>query len=152
MFKRLLSRLGPAKPNSGIIGLQNAVTKSVAGDVTDLQDGEWGDRDWVYLAVNHEILAEEGHRSSTQAKVLAQRPGSALEEHGFRLSMATKANLLALRDAMAAADGRTWTVVDLTMERDGHFTLVFGYDRPTRLSGDLLYSPLSGLLRRYLSQ
>ena len=55
----------------------------------------------------------------------------------------------ASRDAMADADGKTWTVVDLTVERSGKYDFAFSYDAPPRLSGDLLHSPLTGLLKRY---
>lgn len=150
MFKRLFAGLGKAEPVSDLIALQGAAVRSIAADVTDLQDGEWEDRDWVYLAVNHEVLVEEGRRSSTQAQVLARRPDADLEGLGFRLSVESKAHLLALRDAMADADGKTWTVVDLTVERSGQHDFAFSYNPPPRLNGDLLHSPLTGLLERYL--
>lgn len=150
MFKRLFAGLKKSSPLPDLIALQAAAVRSIAADVTDLQDGEWEDREWVYLAVNHEVLVEEGRRSSTQAQVIAHRPGAELEEFGFRLSMESKAHLLALRDAMADADGKTWTVLDLALERSGTYNFAFGYDAPPRLNGDLLHTPLSGLLERYL--
>lgn len=149
MFKRLFSGLNKSSPLPDLPALQNAAVRSIASDVTNLQDGEWEDREWVYLAANHEVLVAEGRRSSTQAEVLAHRPGAELEELGFRLSMESKAHLLALRDAVADVDGKTWTVVDLTVERSGKYDFVFSYDAPPRLSGDLLHSPLTGLLERY---
>jgi len=148
MFKRLFS-FGQKKAVPDLMALQDAAVRSVVADIQDVQDGEWDDRDWVYLAVNHEVLVEEGQRSSTQAKVLARKPGAALEELGFRLSRESKAQLLALRDAMAEAEGRIWTLVDLTIERSGTYDFTFGYDPPPRLNGDLLHSPLTGLLQRY---
>ena len=150
MFKRLFAGLGKSNPVPDIIALQDAAVRSIAGDVTDLQDGEWDDRHWVYLAVNHEILVEEGRRTSTQASVLAQRPGQELEDLDFRLSPTSKAHLLALRDAMADVDKKTWTIVDLVVERNGKYDFAFSYDPPPRLNGNLLHSPLSGLLERYL--
>lgn len=149
MFKRLFSGLGKSKPLPDLMALQGAATRSVVGDVADLQDGEWDGRDWVHLAVNHEVLVEDGRRSSTHAKVLAQKPAAPLEELGFRLSLETKAQLLALREAMTEADGKTWTVVDLAVERDGRYSFRFSYAPPPRLGGDLLHSPLTGLLERY---
>jgi len=149
MFKRLFAGLKTSSPLPDLLALQNAAVRSIANDVTKLQDGEWEDRDWVYLAVNHEILVEEGRRSSTQAEVIAHKPAAELEELGFRLSMESKAHLLALRDAMADADGKTWTVLDLTVERSDTYDFAFGYDAPPRLNGDLLHSPLTGLLERY---
>jgi hypothetical protein len=151
MFKRLFAGLGKSQSLPDLGKLQSVAVRSIVGDVTNLQDGEWDGRDWVYLAVNHEVLVEEGRRSSTQAKVLALKPGAALEELGFRLSMESKAHLLALRDAMADADGRTWTVVDLTVESDGRYAFQFSYEPPPRLGGNLLHSPLTGLLGRYLA-
>lgn len=148
MFKRLFS-VGQQKAVPDLIALQDAAVRSVVADIQDVQDGEWEDRDWVYLAVNHEVLVEEGQRSSTQAKVLARKPGAALEELGFRISRESKAHLLALRDAMAEAEGRNWTVVDLTIERSGKYDFTYSYDPPPRLNGDLLHSPLAGLLERY---
>jgi hypothetical protein len=150
MFERLFAALGKARPLPDIAALQGAAVRSIAADVSDLQDGEWEDRDWVFLAVNHEMLVEDGQRSSTQAKVLAQRPGSGLEELGFRLSRESKAHLVALRDAMAKGKDATWTVVDLTIEPSGKYSFDFSYEPPPRLNGDLLHSPLTGLLARYL--
>jgi len=149
MFNRLIA--GLKKPSSlpDLPALQNAAVRSIAADVTNLQDGEWEEREWVYLAVNHEVLVAEGRRSSTQAEVIANKPGAEQEELGFRLSMESKAHLLALRDAMTDVDGKTWTVVDLTVERSGKYDLAFSYDAPPRLNGDLLHSPLTGLLERY---
>lgn len=149
MFKRLFSDLNKFSTLTDLPALQDAAVRSIAIDVTSLQDGEWEGREWVYLAINHEVLVEEGRRSSTQAKVIAHRPGAELEELGFRLSMESKAHLLALRDAMADVDGKTWTAVDLTVERSGTYDFAFSYDAPPRLSGDLLHSPLTGLLERY---
>ena len=149
MFNRLFAKPSKSGLAPDLIDLQEAVVRSVAGDVTELQDGDWEDRDWVYLAVNHEVLVEEGRRSSTQAQVLAHKPGAALEDLGFRLSRTSKQHLLALREAMVAANDRTWTVVDLTVARNGEYDFNFSYDPPPRLNGDLLHSPLDGLLERY---
>ena len=149
MFKRLFAGLKKSSALPDLPTLQNAAVRSIASDVTNLQDGELEDLAWVSLAVNHEILVAEGRRSSTQAEIIAHRPGGELEELGFRLSMESKAHLLALRDAMAEDDGKTWTVVDLTVDRSGRYDFAFSYDAPPRLSGDLLHTPLSGLLERY---
>lgn len=146
MFKKFLGRF--QKP-SGPSLLQDQAARSVVSDITDLHDGEWENRDWVYIAVNHEILVEEGRRSSTQTAVLARKPGEALEDLSFRLSMATKTRLLALRDAMAAEKGEPWTILDLTIARNGQYHFAFSYAPPPRLNGDLLHSPLKGLLERY---
>lgn len=152
MFKRLFSGLGRPQSGPDLAGLQDAVVRNVAGDMTDLQDGEWEAREWVYLAVNHEILPEEGLRTSTQAAVLARHAGAELERLNFRLSPATKAAILALRDAMAVSGQAPWTILDLTLDSDGHADFSFSYDAPPRLNGDLLHSPLKTLLERYRSE
>lgn len=149
MFKRLAAAFRPKQPQVDLIALQDDIVKSVVGDITDLHDGEWEDRDWVYVAVNHEVLIEEGRRSSTQAIVLARKPGGDLEALSFRLSMATKAKLLGLRDAMSSDPTNRWTVLDFTIERSGRYDFQFAYTTPPRLNGDLLHMPLSDLLERY---
>lgn len=136
--------------NSDLAAMQDNIVRSVIGDITNLQEGEWEDREWVYIAVNHEVLVEEGRRSSTQTSVLAQKAGAELEDLDFRLSAASKAALLSLREAMATAGQDAWTIVDLTIERNGRYDFEFGYEPPPRLGGDLLHSPLKDLLQRYL--
>jgi hypothetical protein len=152
MFKRFtgLFRRGDAGPD--IAELQDSAVKSVAADIVDLQEGEWEDREWVYIAVNHEILIEEGRRSSTQASVLARKPGGELEDLDFRLSTASKAKLLALRETMTKDGEDAWTILDLTIKRDGRYDFQFSYAPPPRLNGDLLHSPLSNLLEQYLAK
>lgn len=149
MFTRLFGSFSKRDNSPDLSALQEAIVHSVAGDVTDLHDGEWQDREWVYLAVNHEVLIEDGRRSSTQAKVLAQRPGAELKDLGFRLSPQTKSAILDLRDAMAANGQQPWTIMDLTVERGGRFNFDFSYNPPPRINGDLLHSPLKDLLERY---
>ncbi|WEK03434.1 MAG: hypothetical protein P0Y65_14685 [Candidatus Devosia phytovorans] len=150
-FAKLFAKSGKGQPVPDLIALQNAAVRSVVGDITDLQDGEWEGREWVYLAINHEIQVEEGRRSSSQASVLARRPGAELEDLDFRLSPASKQALLALRDAMAVDGKAVWTILDLSVERDGRYNFAFSYDPPPRINGNLLHSPLTGLLERYLA-
>ncbi|MGQ4274422.1 hypothetical protein [Terrihabitans sp. B22-R8] len=157
MFKRLLAGLRkedhrPPDAPPSTAALQDEIVRSVVADRTDLQDFEWDDRDWVHIAVNTELLVEDGRSSSTQTAVLARKPGGELEDFDFRLSMATKAKLLALRDAMSAGGRDPWTIVDITIERDGRYDFAFGYGPPPRLSGDLLHAPLKGLLERYKAE
>lgn len=149
MFTRLFGGFGKKEDLPDLAMLEGTIVRSVAGDVTDLYDGEWEDREWVYLAVNHEVLIEDGRRSSTQACVLAHRPGAELEDLSFRLSPQTKRAILDLRDAMAKSGKQPWTILDLTVERDGRFSFDFSYDPPPRINGDLLHSPLKDLLERY---
>lgn len=149
MFERFFAGLGKKDAGADLVALQDAVVRGVASDMTDLHDGEWEDREWVYLAVNHEVLIEDGQRSSTQAVVLAHKLGAELEKLSFRLSPASKTAILALRNAMVAAGHSPWTIMDLTVERGGRYDFVFGYGAPPRLNGDLLHTPLSDLLERY---
>ncbi len=149
MFTRLFGGFGKKENPPDLTALQSVVVRSVAGDVTDLYDGEWEDRDWVYLAVNHEVLIEDGRRSSTQAIVLARKPGAELEDLSFRLSQQAKKAILDLREAMAMNGQQPWTIMDLTIERSGRFNFDFSYDPPPRINGDLLRTPLNGLLERY---
>ncbi|KKB08660.1 hypothetical protein [Devosia chinhatensis] len=149
MFKRLFSRFEKRRSGPNLPALQAEIVRRLANDVTDLHEGSWEGREWVYLALNHEVLIEEGRRSSSQAVVLAHLPGAELESLGFRLSRESKEALLALRDAMADDGAEPWTVLDLTVERSGHYEFSFGYGPPPRLNGDLLHSPLQGLLGRY---
>lgn len=152
MFNRLADLLNRRQKAPDIAGLQDNAVRSIAADVVDLQDGEWEDRDWVYLAVNHEIAPDDGQRTTSQAKVLARRPSGELEALGFRLSMASKAALLALRDAMTRDGQSAWTILDLTVERSGRYNFEFSSAPPPRLNGDLLHAPLSDLLERYLEK
>ena len=154
MFKRLMAILRKdgtrcVEARDTIAGLQDEVVFSVVADRTDLQDGEWEGREWVHIAVNSELLVDDGRRSSTQTAVLAHKPGGELEDLDFRLSMTTKAKILALRDAMCAGGNAAWTIVDITIERDGVYKFNFGYGPPPRLNGDLLHAPLKGILERY---
>lgn len=152
MFKSLFSKFGKGQQALDLTALQTEVVRSVVGDITDLQEGEWEDREWVFLAINHEVLIEDGRRSSSQASVLAHKPQGQLEDLGFRLSPRSKQKLLALRDAMIAPGKEPWTILDLTVERDGQFNFTFGYGPPPRINGNLLHSPLTGLLERYLME
>lgn len=148
MIKRFL--VGLLQPSRiDIAALQDEVVRSVIADITNLYDGEWEDREWVYIAVNHEVMIEEGRRSSTETAVLARKPGEELEDLNFRLAMATKEKLLSLRAAMAKNGKQPWTILDLTIDRTGHYDFAFGYGPPPRLNGNLLHTPLSDLLERY---
>lgn len=154
IFNRLFSgfRKAPATTRveaASIAELQDTVVRSVVDDRINLHDFEWEDRDWVYIAVNHELLIEDGRRSSTQTAVLAQKPGGSLEDLSFRLSPTSKQKLIALQEAMRQVDEKPWSIVDIAIERDGRYQFDFSYGEPPRISGDLLHSPLTGLLERF---
>lgn len=154
MLKRFLAGFRKDTPAAGpsIASLQDEVVRSIAADRTDLHDGEWEGREWLHIAVNHEVLVEEGKRSSTQAIVLACKRGGPLEDLSFRLSRESKQKILDLRDAMSADGNAPFTIADIAIERDGHYDFAFSYDPPPRLNGDLLHTPLKGLLERYKAE
>lgn len=152
MFKRLIAGFGKMPPVPDLAALQDEAVRGVVAGVHDLHEGEWGDREWVYIAVNHEVLIEEGRRSSTQASVLAHVPGGELESLSFRLGMATKQALLDLREAMVAKGQEPWTILDLTIRPEGRYDFSFGYGRPPRLNGDLMHSTHKSLLARYKAE
>lgn len=157
MFKRIFSGFrkqapGAVKAEPSLAQLQEEIVLGVVADRTDLHDFDWEDRDWIYIAVNHELLVEAGARSSTQTAVLARKPGGLLEGLSFRLSMATKQKIRSLQEAMQQNDKKPWTIVDITIERDGRYDFVFAYDPPPRINGDILYSPLTGLLEHFKAE
>lgn len=152
MFKRLKTLLRPSHESPDITALQDAAVNSITADIVDLQDGGWEDREWIYLAVNHEMSAEDAQRTSTQAAVLARKPSHELEKLNFRLSPASKLKLVDLRNAMIREGGTPWTILDLSVERDGRYDFQFDYGLPPRLNGDLLHAPLSNLLSQFLSR
>ncbi len=50
--------------------------QAVAASVTDVMDGEWGERDWRRLVVNHESLLHTAEpEASTIAFAVATKPG-----------------------------------------------------------------------------
>lgn len=157
MFKRIFSGFrkqdhGSKNAEPSLAELQSDIVRAIVADRTDLHDFEWEDRDWMYIAVNHELLVEDGARSSTQTTILTRKPGELLQGLSFRLSMATKQKIRSLHDAMQHGGKEPWTIVDITIERDGRYDFVFSYDPPPRINGDLLHSPLKGLLERFKAQ
>ncbi|MEO3999927.1 hypothetical protein [Mesorhizobium sp. CAU 1732] len=132
-----------------ITASQDRIAFLLARDVIDISDGEWGNREWVELAVNHELDPNEDLRSSTQAIVLARHPNRHLEALGFRLSAQTKMELAGLRAKMDAAGQGRWTIADIVLDRGGTYTFSFRHEDPPRINGDLLHMPLKGYLERY---
>ncbi|MCJ8150758.1 hypothetical protein [Shinella sedimenti] len=47
--------------------LQKAAVRSVAIDITNVHDGQWDDRKWVHIALNHEVLIEEAGDRAPEA-------------------------------------------------------------------------------------
>ncbi|MFN7089263.1 MAG: hypothetical protein ACK4P4_01755 [Allorhizobium sp.] len=132
-----------------VIASQGRVAALLARDAEDISDGEWGEREWVQLAVNHELDPNDDLRSSTQAIVLAHQPNGPLEALGFRLSAETKAALVELRSEMNAAAQEKWTIANIVVDREGTYSFSFLFDQPPRINGDLLHRPLQDYLERY---
>ncbi|ATD66767.1 MULTISPECIES: hypothetical protein [Luteimonas] len=130
---------------------QQQVVREVAACVTDVMDGEWGNREWKRIGLHAEIDTEGGKRISSQTSAIAAAPGEPLEDVDFRLSRAAKDALVALREAMRDDRG-AWSSTLLTIEPSGTFSFDFSYEPPRRLAGDLLYSPLDGFLEQYEAQ
>lgn len=131
--------------------LQGETVREIAASVTDLMEGDWGDREWARIAANVEIDTAQGRRISAQTSAIARSPGHAFEDVDFRLSRQAKDALVALREAMRDQRG-AWNTCDVTIDRSGKYHFDFSYEPPRRLNGDLLHSPLTGHLDRYLSE
>lgn len=149
MFEWLFGGRKSKAEVSDVVASQDRIAVLLARDVVDVSDGEWDEREWVELAVNHELDPTEDLRSSTQAIVLARQTNQALEALGFRLSAETKAALAQLRAQMDAAGQGRWTIADIVMDRGGVYSFSFRHDQPPRINGDLLHMPLKGYLDRY---
>jgi hypothetical protein len=134
--------------SASISKLQALVVRSVANDITDLHDGAWGDRDWLRIGVNLE-LRDAGAETSTQALVIARHPSCPLETLSFRLGLETVQLFADLAAAMQQPGKPQWTIANLEIDRDGHYSFDFGYGPPPRLSGNLAHQPLKGFLQRY---
>lgn len=127
--------------------------QAVAGSVTDVMDGEWGERDWRRIVVNHEsLLHAEEPEASTIAFAVAAKPGGEPEIVDFRLSRAAKNGLKRIADIMHAQKGQYWTVCDLTIERDGSYRFDFSYDPPYRLGGHTHDTRFDDYLQRYAAE
>ena len=114
-----------------------AVARAVAANVTDVMDGEWGEREWLHLFVDFEIAAQ-GDRSSSITFALARLPGQAVEDISFRLPQEAKRLLGLLADGMGASPNGRWTCAQLRVEQDGRYAISYSYDPPYRLGGNLL--------------
>jgi len=111
--------------------------KGIVASVSDVMDGEWGDREWERIVVNHQTLlhSPEGTTSAI-AFSIARSPAGAHEQLDFRISDEAEAGLENIAEIAHAQNGTYWTVCDVTIERAGTYQFAFSYDRPYRLSGD----------------
>lgn len=114
------------------------IVLSVIASVSDVMDGEWGDRDWERIVVNYETLSHQpDETTSAIAFSVARQKSGDWEIVDFRLSDAAEADLERLKLAMHAQKDAYWTVCDLTIERDGRYKFCYSYDTPYRLSGNI---------------
>lgn len=127
-----------------------AVVRAVAANVTDVMDGEWGEREWLHLFVDFEIAAE-GDRSSSITFALARLPGQAVEDVSFRLPQEAKRLLGMLADGMGTSPNGRWTCAQLRVERDGRYALSYSYDPPYRLGDNLLDNRFNDYLETWLA-
>ncbi|MEP7041731.1 MAG: hypothetical protein ABI843_01635 [Dokdonella sp.] len=127
--------------------------QAVAASVTDVMDGEWGDREWQRIVVNYEsLLHAKEPEASGIAFAVAQAPGGTPELVDFRLSDAAEEGFKRIADIMHAQKGQYWTVVDLTIEHDGSYRFDYSYDTPYRLGGHPHDTRFDDYLQRYLAE
>lgn len=127
--------------------------QAVAASVSQVRDGEWGERDWRRIVVNHEsLLHAKEPEVSTIAFAVAALPGGKPELVDFRLSRAAKDGLRRIGDIMHARNGQYWTVCDLVVERDGTYRFDFSYDPPYRLGGQVNDTRFDDYLQRWLAE
>lgn len=128
--------------------IQEDIARVVAGNVTDVMDGEWEDREWVHLFVDIEI-DEDGERSSSISFALTRLPGQPLEKCAFRLASEAKQLFDELAEAMRRPGEDRWSSAQLRIERNGSFAFEFSHDPPWRLGGNLLDKRFEDYLERW---
>jgi hypothetical protein len=127
--------------------------RAVAASVSDVNDGEWGDRDWLRLVVDFESLAHTDEpRTSSISFAIARAPGGPLEKVSFRLSPAAKESFLQIGRIMHGQKGQYWTACLLIVERDGQYDFSFSYSPPYRLGGNLNDTRYRDYLDRYTTE
>ncbi|MCC8982449.1 hypothetical protein [Bradyrhizobium acaciae] len=105
--------------------------QAIVDYVSDVMDGDWGDRDW------EQIVVKRGGRH---------------ECVDFRLSDAAEDDLERVKRDMHAQSGTYWTTCTVTIERDGRYRFDYGYDAPYRLSGNVDDRRFADYLKRYLAE
>ena len=156
MWKKLFNRPKESSARGAadeIMTCQDDLVRAVADSITDLHDGEWENREWLRIVVNHEALwAQSAPRTSSLGFVIARRLGGPLEKLGFRLSPAARHGFQKLAALMQARDGRWWTVCHLVIERDGRFDFAFSHDKPYRIDGELNDRRFADYLEKYRAE
>ncbi|WP_394003487.1 hypothetical protein ACF3M1_02145 [Luteimonas sp. WGS1318] len=128
--------------------------RAVAASVRDVNDGEWGERDWLRLVVDFETLpGDDGApRTSSLSFAIARVPDGPLEKVAFRLSPEAKAGFASIGRIMHAQKGQWWSTSTLVVERDGRYDFQFAYTPPYRLSGNLNDTRYRDYLERYKAE
>lgn len=126
--------------------------REVAACVRDVNDGEWGTRDWLRLVVDFETEAGEAPRTSSVSFAIARDGDGPLEKVAFRLSPAAKAGFAHIGRIMQAQKGQAWSTSTLIVERDGRYDFQFAYTPPYRLSGNLNDTRYRDYLERYKAE
>ena len=126
--------------------------QAIVASVSDLMDGDWGDREWERIVVDHEsLLHAPDETTSTIAFSVARQPAGRYERVDFRLSDAAEESLERVKRDMHAQSGTYWTTCSVTIERDGRYRFEYAYDAPYRLSGNLHDKRFEHYLERYLA-
>ncbi|MBN8954794.1 hypothetical protein [Rhizobium sp. 60-20] len=126
---------------------------AIVDSISDVMDGEWGDREWDRIVVNYEsLLHAPDETTSTIAFSIARQMGGRWERVDFRLSDEAETCLEHIKEDMHAKGEAYWTVCDVIIERDGRYKFDYSYAAPYRLSGNLLDKRLEDYLEHYLSE
>ena len=126
--------------------------REVAASVRDVNDGEWGNRDWLRLVVDFESEPGDAPRTSSISFAIARDGDGPLEKVSFRLSPAAKAGFAQIGRIMQAQKGQAWSTSTLIVERDGRYDFQFAYTPPYRLSGNLNDTRYRDYLERYKAE
>lgn len=128
---------------------ESSLARAMATCVTDVMEGEWGDREWLHLFVDFEI-DDSGERSSSIAFALARVARQPLEKVSFRLSAKVKRQWADLAAGMQAGADTRWNSAQLRVEQDGRYSLQYSYAPPFRLGGNLHDTRFNDYLEQWL--
>lgn len=127
--------------------------RAVAASVSHVNDGEWGDRDWLRLVVDFESLAHTDEpRTSSISFAIARAPAGPLEKVAFRLAQDAKDGFVRIGKLMHGQKGQYWSTCRLVVERDGRYDFQFDYAPPYRLGGNVNDTRYRDYLERYVAE
>lgn len=126
------------------------LVRTIAANVRDVMDGEWGDREWLHLFADFEIDAT-GERMSAICFALARHNDDPVEKIAFRFPFEARQMLAIMADDMAARDGERWTAARMRIEQDGGYAIDYVHDAPYRLGGTLNDTRYADYLERWLA-